>query len=171
VHGKLHDAAENLRRNFADFIGADSDSVAAVASTSAGISTVAMGLDWRPGDNVVVPEIDFPSLVFPWMILADRGVQLRRVPCKQGRVEIEQLLGATDARTRVIGTSWVQFSSGFRTDLAELGEACRRKDILLVIDGMHGIGALLLEVSSLPVDVVATQSYKWLLSPQGVGWM
>ena len=171
VHGKLHEAAEELRGHFARFVGAAPDQVAAVPSTAAGISTIAMGLDWRHGDNVVVPEIDFPSVVFPWMVLADRGVEVRRTPCTRGTVQIKSLLDSTNARTRVIAVSWVQFSSGFRTDLKELGEACGRRGILLVVDGMQGVGALRLNISSLPVDVLATQSYKWLLSPQGVGWL
>ncbi|HEX2831007.1 MAG TPA: aminotransferase class V-fold PLP-dependent enzyme [Burkholderiales bacterium] len=170
-HPQLHETAEDARGRFAKLTGASPRQIAYVPSTSAGISMIASGLDLRDGDEVVAPAIEFPSAVLPWVVLRDKGVVLRRIPCPDGQVSIDTLLDACNRRTRVISTSWVQFSSGFRLDLRALGEACRKRDIFLVVDGMQGVGALDIDVGSLPVDALVTQSYKWLLGPQGVGWL
>lgn len=171
AHGEIHEVAEVLRRTMGQFLGVSAETLAAVGSTSAGISVVAMGIDWRAGDNVIVAEIEFPSVIFPWMALAERGVEVRRVVCPGGCVDIASLLASTDSRTRVVAVSWVQFSTGFRIDLGELGHACHSRGIMLIVDGMQGVGALSLDLSTMPVDAFATQSYKWLLSPHGVGWL
>jgi selenocysteine lyase/cysteine desulfurase len=71
----------------------------------------------------------------------------------------------------VIAVSLVQFSTGFRVDVEALGEACRSRRILLVIDGMQAVGMLQVNVQELPIDAMALQSYKWLLGPHGVGWL
>jgi cysteine desulfurase/selenocysteine lyase len=170
-HPWLHEQAEEARHDYATFIGARDDQIGHVGSTAAGISVLASGLSWKPGDEVVVPAIDFPSAVLPWMMLATRGVTVRRVPCEDGRVEIDHLLDACNARTRVMCVSWVQFSSGFTLNLQRLGEACRKRGIFLIVDGMQGVGALRINVSTLPIDALVTHSYKWLLGPQGVGWL
>jgi cysteine desulfurase/selenocysteine lyase len=170
-HPWLHEQAEEARHDYATFIGARDDQIGHVGSTSAGISLIAAGLSWQTGDEVVVPAIDFPSAVLPWVMLEPRGVIIRRVPCEDGRVEIDRLLAACNARTRVMCVSWVQFSSGFKLDLHRLGEACRKRGIFLIVDGMQGVGALQINVAALPIDALVTHSYKWLVGPQGVGWL
>jgi len=170
-HPALHQLADETRAEYAAFIGARPDSVAHVSNTSVAISLIARGLDWRAGDEVVVPDIDFPSAVLPWKILERHGVAVRTLPCPDGRVDVARLIEMIGARTRVVCVSWVQFSSGHRLDLARLGEACRRKDVFLVVDGAQGVGALRMDVSALPVDALVTHGYKWLLGPQGVGWL
>jgi selenocysteine lyase/cysteine desulfurase len=170
-HPQLHEMAEDARGRFATLIGTSPRQIAYVPSTSAGISMIASGLDLKAGDEVVAPAIEFPSAVLPWVLLGEKGVVLRRIPCQDGQVSIDALLDACNRRTRVISTSWIQFSSGFRLDLLALGDACRKRGIFLVIDGMQGVGALDIDVGSLPIDALVTQSYKWLLGPQGVGWL
>lgn len=170
-HPGLHDVAELARREYAAFIGARPEQIAHAFSTSSAISLIAAGLDWNAGDQVVVPAIDFPSAVLPWMTLHARGVVVNRVPCADGRVDIDALLRACGSRTRVVCVSWVQFSSGFRIDLERLGSACRERGILLVVDGIQGVGALKIDVGNLPIDALAVHAYKWLLAPQGVGWL
>jgi selenocysteine lyase/cysteine desulfurase len=170
-HPALHQLAEDTRDAFATLCGAKSDNIAFAPNTSAAISTVARGLDWSAGDEVVVPEIDFPSVILPWKTLASRGVRLRIVPCRHGVVAIDDLLSACTSRTRVLAVSWVQFTSGYRIDLERLGRECRTRGILFVVDIMQGIGVLPIDLASLPIDAAAAQSYKWLLGVQGVGWL
>jgi selenocysteine lyase/cysteine desulfurase len=167
----LQATAEDVRGRFAKFIGAEPTEIAITSSTAMGINIVAKGLRWREGDSVVVPAIDFPANMYPWMHLASRGVEVRRVPAREDRVAADDLLAACDWRTRVVAVSIVQFSTGFRADIEALGEACRARGILLVVDGMQAIGWLNLDVHALPVDAMALQSYKWLLGPHGVGWL
>jgi selenocysteine lyase/cysteine desulfurase len=168
---KLIGEAEEVRRLFASFIGADSEEIAMVDTTSMAISIVASGIRWQPGESVVIPENEYLSNVYPWQNLARLGVELRKVPCPGGRVTVDRLIEACDKTTRIVAVSWVQFADGYRTDIAALGEACRSRNILLAVDANHAIGALLVNVHELPIDILATQSFKWLLGPFNVGWL
>lgn len=170
-HAGLHELAETCRGEFADYIGARADQIAYTPNTSGGLSMLAAGLSWREGDEVVVPAIDFPSAVLPWMTLQRHGVRVLRVPCEDGRVDVQRLLQACTPRTRLVCASWVQFSSGCVLDLMALGTACRQRGILLAVDAIQAVGAIDVDVSALPVDALATHSYKWLLGPQGIGWL
>ena len=167
----FHAVAEDVRGRFARLVGARSDEIAITANTATGISVIAKGFDWREGDNVVVPTIDFPSNMYAWMQLSTRGVETRRVCPREGRVAVEDLVAACDSRTRVVAVSLVQFSTGFRVDINALGEVCRARGILLVVDGMQAVGWMDLNLESSPIDAMALQSYKWLLGPFGVGWL
>src|SRR5205807_1399054 len=113
--------AAEVRNLAARLLGADTDEVAFVSSTSAGIGLVAEGFPWKPGDNVVTAAEEYPANVYPWMNLAARGVEVRRVPSRGPRVEIDDLRAALDARTRLVTLSHVEFASGFRNDLDAIG--------------------------------------------------
>jgi selenocysteine lyase/cysteine desulfurase len=113
--------------------------------------------------------LEFPSNVYPWMQLAERGVGLRQVPERDGRIDTDELLGMLDERTRMVALSSVQYASGFRSDLARIGAACRERGILFVVDGIQSLGALTHDVERECVDVFAASSHKWLLGPEGIG--
>lgn len=164
-------AADVVLRDFAAFIGARPEEVARVAGTAMGVTVVAEGLPWRDGESVVLPEMEFPANRYPWLHLRRRGVEVRCVPARDGRVEVDDLVAACDGTTRVVAVSVVQFSNGFRADVTALGEACRARGIRLVVDGMQAVGAVRMDVGSLPIDALACQSYKWLLGPHGAGWL
>lgn len=168
---KLIGEAEEVRGLFASFIGADSKEIAMVDTTSMAISIIASGIRWKAGESVVIPENEYLSNVYPWANLARRGVELRKVSCPDGRITVDALISACDKTTRVVAVSWVQFANGYRADIAALGEACRSRGILLVVDANHAVGALAIDVHSLPIDALATQSFKWMLSPFNVGWL
>ncbi len=141
--------------------------VAFVENTSTALSMIAGGLDWRPGDNVVGAALEFPSNVYPWMQLADFGVEYRQVPERAGRIDPEELIARLDDRTRMLALSWVQYASGFRSDLARLGAACRERGVLFVVDVIQALGALELDVERELVDVAAASGHKWLLGTEG----
>jgi cysteine desulfurase/selenocysteine lyase len=143
--------------------------IAFVENTSGGLSLIAGGLDWKEGDNIVSAALEFPSNVYPWMQLAERGVELRQVPERDGRIDTDELLETLDERTRMVALSWVQYASGFRSDLARIGAACRERGILFVVDAIQGLGALPIDVERDGVDVCAGSTHKWLLGPEGVG--
>lgn len=164
------DETERVRRQAARLLGAgEPHEVAFVGNTSEGLSAVAWGLDWCSGDNVVGPEPEFPANLYPWLSLAPLGVEYRRVPERDGRVEAADLVAAMDERTRIVAVSWVQYASGHRVDLAPLFAACRDAGVLLVLDAIQGVGALALDVEAAGVDVCALAGHKWLLGPEGVG--
>jgi cysteine desulfurase/selenocysteine lyase len=164
------DEVERVRGLAARLLGArEPHEVAFVENTSTALSMVAEGLDWRPGDNVVGAAFEFPSNVYPWMSLAARGVEYRRAEERDGRIDPGELLALLDSRTRMLALSWVQYASGFRSDLARLGAACRARGVLFVVDVIQGFGALALDVEQGCVDVAAASAHKWLLGPEGIG--
>jgi selenocysteine lyase/cysteine desulfurase len=154
----------------ARLVGArEAHEVAFVADTSDGLSVVSAGLDWRAGDNVVGADCEFPSNVYPWMRLGPLGVEYRMAPERDGRVEPEELFAFVDDHTRVVALSWVQFASGFRSDLERIGRFCRDHKILFVVDAIQALGVHPLDVERDLVDVFAASAHKWLLGGEGVG--
>lgn len=162
---------EATRGLAARLLGArDPREVSFCENTSTGLSMVAEGFpDWQPGDNVVGAAQDFPSNVYPWMRLADYGVEYRRVEERNGRVDDDEVLSLIDDRTRMVALSWVQYASGYRCDLARIGQACRERGALFVVDVIQGLGCLDLDVERDLVDVAVASSHKWLLGPEGIG--
>src|SRR5262249_24078173 len=137
------DTTRRVRADAARLVGARPHEIAFMRNTSSAISTIANGIDWNPGDNVVTCNIEFPSNVYPWMRLqAERGVVLRMAPERDGRIDPAELLSLADSRTRVITISWVQFSSGYRIDLARIVRFCRDRGIIFVVDAIQGLGGL-----------------------------
>jgi selenocysteine lyase/cysteine desulfurase len=161
--------ADRVRELAARLLGArESHEVAFVENTSSALSLVAEGFDWQPGDNVVGAALEFPTNVYPWMGLASRGVEYRQVEERDGRIDPDEILARLDSRTRMLALSWVQYASGFRSDLARLGRACRERGVLFVVDVIQGLGALPLDVEADFVDVAAASAHKWLLGPEGI---
>ncbi|HSD51195.1 MAG TPA: aminotransferase class V-fold PLP-dependent enzyme [Candidatus Methylomirabilis sp.] len=150
-------------------IGADRSEIAFVKNTTEGLVTVANGLRWQPGDNVIIPDIEYPSNVYCWMKLQARGVELRWVRNRMGRVRVEDIAQLIDGRTRLVSLSAVQFSNGFRQDLARTGELCRSRGVLLNLDAIQWLGALHMDLSQYPVDFLSAGGHKWLLGPIGTG--
>ncbi len=162
---------EVIRGDVARLIGADPEEVAFVNSTTQGLGLIAEGFPWNDGDNVVTVSEEYPSNIYPWMNLADRGVSLRTVPSRDGRVWVEDLANAMDARTRLLTISYVEWTSGFRNDLDALADVCQSKGAALCLDAIQGLGALTIDVRRTPVDFVCADGHKWLLGPEGAGFL
>jgi len=160
---------EETRALAAWLISAESDEVALLPNTTAGINLVAEGFPWQPGDNVVTLDNEFPSNVYPWLNQASRGVETRRVPTDDGRVDLDRLAGACDRRTRLISVSWVGYASGWRVELDRVAEIARGTGALLFVDAIQGLGVFPLDVKQTPIDFLAADGHKWLLGPEGAG--
>jgi len=153
----------------AELVGAEADEIALVPNTTAGINLVAEGLDWQSGDNVVTLDDEFPANIYPWLHLESRGVETRRVPTTEGRVDLDQLAKHCDARTRVVSVSWVGYGTGCRRDLAKIAEIAHRQSALFLVDAIQGLGVFPLNVERLGIDCLAADGHKWLLGPEGAG--
>ena len=175
-HRLTHEAQfavlDESRALAAELIGAEASSVALAVNTGQGINLAAWGLPLGPGDVVVVPDLEFPANVYPWMGAARaRGFELVRVAARDGLLDEDALLAALDVgRVRVLALSWVGFATGVVADLDRLSAACVERGIWLVVDAIQGVGPLTLDVAACHVDVFACGAQKWLLSPWGSGF-
>lgn len=165
-------AKERARKLAAKMIGARPEQFAFTRNTSDGLSTVANGFHWKAGDNIVTFRREFPSNVYPWLRLQQTlGVEVRFCEERAGRIDLAELIGLIDAQTRIIAISQVQFASGFRADLERLGQAARRHDALLVVDVIQSMGVIPIDVDAELIDVAAGACHKWLLTPEGIGFL
>jgi len=160
---------EEVRGLFGKLLNAEPLDIAFVKNTSEGIGIVAEGFPWRPGDNIVTAAEEYPSNLYPWMNLAGRGVAVRAVASREGRLWIDDLRAAMDLRTRLVSLSFVEFASGFRNDLDAIGSLCRERGVYFFVDAIQGLGMLPLDVRQTPVDFLAADGHKWLLGPEGAG--
>ena len=173
-HGVAHDAlwvrrVGAVRDLCGQLLNADPLDIAFIKNTSEGIGIVAEGYPWRPGDNVVTAEDEYPANRYPWMNLAGRGVEVRAVPSRGGRLLLDELRAAIDGRTRVVSLSFVEFATGFRNDLDAVGALCRERGVHFFVDAIQGLGVLALDVGRAPIDFLAADGHKWLLGPEGAG--
>ncbi len=157
---------ETARAKAAEFLGAHASEIAFLPSTSWGLNLVALAFPWEPGDNVVGDDMEFPANVYPWMLLEKRGVEYRLAKGRDGRVTVDDIAERVDSRTRVVAVSWVAFHNGWVYPIEEIGQLARERGILFVVDAIQGLGALPLDISETPVDVLVADAHKWLLGPE-----
>jgi len=170
LHGSLHfdewlAAYESLRTAAAQLIGAHRDEIALVKNTSEGISTVALGLDWKSGDRIVAFREEFPANMYPWQRLAPRGVAI-------DWLSIYDPLDAIDRAARgakLLAISYVNYLSGHRVDLNAIGEICHRHGVFFFVDAIQGLGVFPLDVQKAHIGALAADGHKWLLGPEGCG--
>jgi cysteine desulfurase/selenocysteine lyase len=168
--GSLHydqwlDAYEGVRVAAARLIGANRGEIALIKNTSEGISTVAQGLDWRPGDRIVAFREEFPANFYPWRRLEARRCYVEWLSVDDPLEKIE--LACTGAR--LLAISFVQYLSGFRADLKAIGRICKKRKCFFFVDAIQGLGAFPLDVEAAHIDALAADGHKWLLGPEGCG--
>ena len=155
----------------AGLIGADAGEIAILTNTTYGINIAAQTFAWEPGDVVVVHDREFPANMYPWLALEKRGVVVKRIAPRGLLPDEDALLAAiATPRVKLAAVSWVGFSTGYKSDLKRIGEACRARGIRFVVDAIQGIGADFLSVRDCHVDILACGGQKWLLAPWGSGF-
>ena len=165
-YGRWMETAGALRVAAARLLGCGSGEIAITKNTSEGLSFVANGLDWRAGDVVAGIRDEFPANYFPWLRLEKRGVRLRWMDLRNGRIELADIDKACDG-ARLLAVSYVQYLSGFRLDLDAVGEICRRRNVLLVVDAVQGLGPFPVNVKRSGIHALSASGHKWLLGPEG----
>lgn len=136
-----------------------------LSSASEGINNVAYGLDWNAGDNVVVADVEFPSGVYPWTMLASSGVEIRVVRHRNWHIALEDIAAQIDDRTRLVAISHVSMFTGQRLDLPVLSRMVRDAGALLLLDATHAAGVVPVDASL--ADFTVSSCYKWLLGVHG----
>jgi len=163
---------DETKRCVQRLINAEShDRIALVGNTSDALNIIAAGLDWKPGDRILLNDLEFPANVYPYYHLKNLGVEIDIIHCPDGRVTSEAIYAALRPRTRLLALSAVQFLSGYRADLSVLGEICRARGILFVVDGIQAAGAMRLDVQEMRIDALAAGAPKWQMGPQGIGFL
>ena len=169
-YGSLHydtwmDAYAGLRAAAAKLINASPDEIAIVKNTSEGIATVALGLDWKPGDRIVAFTEEFPANFYPWLRLESRGVAVTWLSIYD---PIEKIADAVRG-ARLLAISYVNYLSGYRVDLNAIGNLCRENGCFFFVDAIQGMGALPIDVEESSIDALAADGHKWMLGPEGNG--
>lgn len=165
----LYEVLDGTRKLFASMINASKEEVALTSHTSEGINIIANMLNLKPGDNVVITSLEYPSNYYPWVHLQRNEIEVRVANDVNGAIGLEEIDKLIDRRTRAIAVTHVAFSSGFRLDLEKLGQYTRAKEILFIVDGSQSLGALPLDVRACQVDFLACSCFKWLMAPLGTG--
>ena len=158
------------RKLFAQLLGAQTEEIALVGPTSLALSFIASGLPLRRGDNILVYFEDYPSNVYPWMALAEKGVQVRFMNVRElGRIRATDVIGQVDEQTRLVALASCHFLAGFRIDLDGIGRELQARKIPFCVDGIQTLGAFPTPVQH--VDFLAADAHKWLLGPCASGVM
>jgi cysteine desulfurase/selenocysteine lyase len=163
---------ERARGLLAGMLNVRPEQIAFTRNTSDGIATIANGLPWKTGDNIVSFEGEFPANFYAWRRIRDEfGVELRMCPEREGRIDLDEFCSLIDYNTRVVAISAVQYASGFKADLERIGRAARAVDALFVVDLIQGLGAMGFDLEAQFVDAASGASHKWLCAPEGCGYV
>ena len=172
ITDNLHfDLPDSVRGKLARLIGADPDEIAITTGASAGMAAIAAGIDWQPGDEVLVARGEFPLHFSSWLSYQKAGKLTMKIFAPRGRfVTADDYIEHIGARTRVVSASYVRFDDGARLDAARVAEACHRVGALFALDLSQCGGAMPLSMRALGADFAVCSGYKWLLGPYGTGF-
>ncbi|MBI3849872.1 MAG: aminotransferase class V-fold PLP-dependent enzyme [Verrucomicrobia bacterium] len=167
----VYPAVVNKSRELAArLLNAQPAEIAFVGPTSLALSLIASGLPFRKGDNILIYFDDYPSNVYPWMALAERGVQVRMLNTRElGGIRLADVREQVDEQTRMVALASCHFISGYRIDYQAIGQFLRERNILFCLDAIQTLGAFPTTVEH--VDFLAADAHKWLLGPCAAGIM
>jgi len=158
----------STRADAAALLGADSGEIALLGPTSLGLSLFANGIDWKPGDEVVIYGEDYPANVYPWLNLRSRGVVIRYLRTESlGKITPESVEAALTPATRLVALASCHFQTGWRIDITAISALLRKRGILFSLDAIQTLGAFPTPASE--VDFLSADAHKWLLGPLAAG--
>lgn len=168
LHGSYHydewmATYDAFRAAAAALIHAEPGEIAITKNTSEGIATVAIGIDWRSGDKVVAFHEEFPANIYPWKRLESKGVHVEWLSIYDPLDKID----AACKGARLLAISYVNYLTGYRVDLAAIGEICRRHGTFFFVDAIQGMGAFPIDVRSCGIHALAADGHKWMCGPEG----
>jgi cysteine desulfurase/selenocysteine lyase len=167
-----HSAPNEGRCLFAQLVNAESTEIALVPNTTTGLNIAANTLDYPRGCNVVTTDLEFPTVVYPWLRSKLKpNVEVRYIKNMDGKMLLDDFERMVDDRTVAVVVSHVEYSNGFRNDLKALSEVAHEHGAVIIVDVCQSAGALRIDVKRDKADFLATSSYKWLLGPSGAGFL
>jgi selenocysteine lyase/cysteine desulfurase len=167
---KIDAELERGKARVGELINMPPDRVGFLDNTSNAINLLAGGLPWKRGDRVLLNDVEFPANVYPFLALADRGVETDFVRAREGVVSAEDVISAITPRTRLVALSFVQFLSGYRADLEAIGAVCKDRGVILSVDVIQGVGALRFDAKAVNADFVAAGTHKWTFGLMGLSY-
>jgi cysteine desulfurase/selenocysteine lyase len=160
---------EATRELMAQLLGAQASELAFTKNTTEGLNIAAHAFDLKPGDNIVLTDLEHVNNIWVWRHWEAKGVEIRFAANRDGHLTLDTFLEKIDSRTRVVACAYVTYGNGYRVNLPELGKICRERDIRLVVDGVQAAGILAAPLSELGADIVAIGGHKGLLGLTGTG--
>lgn len=164
-------AYQNTKEQVGKIINAPPERIGFVNNTSDGLNILANGIHWRTGDRIILNDSEFPANVVPFLNLKRHGVEIDYVKTRNGEILFSDIESAITPRTKALSISFVQFLSGFKSDLTDIGELCKRNNIIFCVDAIQGVGAVPIDVQESQIDFLSCGSHKWLMSMKGLGFI
>ena len=164
------DRLDGLRTKIGGLIGAEQADIGFCPNAGTALSWFLRGIDWRPGDEILAIDHEFPNNLYAPLMLGEEGVRLRTLPPPRTRFRPELILDAVGPRTRLVLVSSVNYSNGLRAPLETLGPELRRRGVLLCVDATQSVGVLRTDVRRTAADFLVVHGYKWMMAPAGAGF-
>ncbi len=171
VYPATIETCARTKKNLAAIINTTPDRIGFVLNTTEGLNILANGIEWNAGDRILLNDIEFPANVVPFLNLKKLGVEIDFVKSANGEISTKDIERAITPKTKLLSVSFVQFFSGFKADLAAIGELCRQYGIVFCVDSIQGLGAAPLDVHAAKIDFLSNSSHKWLMGMMGTGFV
>ncbi|MEM4046546.1 MAG: aminotransferase class V-fold PLP-dependent enzyme [Metallosphaera sp.] len=174
--GSLHanvienDDLLSLRETVSKFINSSPNEISFVPNTSYGINMIVHGLRLNRGDLILTNNLEFPATVYPLYKLTQRGIKVKMI--KSGPAELESsIYNEITDDVKLVVISHVSFNTGVKLNVKRIAEKAKRVGSLVLVDSIQSAGAMKIDVKEMNVDFLVSGGYKWLMSPQGSGFM
>ncbi len=171
VYPSVLASVQKTKMNLASLINASPERIGFAANTSEGLNILTNGLEWKSGDRIILNDSEFPTNVVPFLNLKRFGVEIDFIQNIKNEIRIEDIEQKITPRTKLLSISFVQFLSGFKADLAEIGKLCKRHNIIFCVDSIQGLGAVPLDVKEMQIDFLSNGGNKWLMGLMGLGFV
>lgn len=168
---ETNEILDQTRNMLSAFINGSKENIAITSSATEGLNHLAQSYKWKKGDQIIFSDVEYPANIYPFMNLKQKGVELVFVKAKKGFAHIGDIEKAIMPNTKMFFCSVVEFLSGYKHDMLEIGALCKKNDILLCVDASHGSGSMPVDVQACHIDFLTCSGHKWLMAPMGVGFM
>jgi cysteine desulfurase/selenocysteine lyase len=163
--------SQNTKSELGKLINAPVERIGFVNNTSDGLNILANGIDWKSGDRILLNDSEFSTNVVPFLNLKRLGVEIDFVRTFHDEIRLEDIEKAITPKTKILSISFVQFLSGFKSDLNAIGKLCKQHNIIFCVDAIQGLGSTLIDVQESGIDFLSSSGHKWLLSMMGLGFI
>lgn len=164
---KILKTISETKELIAKLINSSPDRIAFLDNVSNSMNLIAQGLNWEKDDEIILFDIEFPANVYPFLNLQKKGVKIKIIPSKNGRIEFEDIEKAITTKTKLLSISHVQFLTGYRADLENIGNLCKQNGIIFSVDAIQSVGVVNVDVQKMKIDFLSSGIQKWLLGLEG----